>query len=368
MGRGQVYPAEGHSFVDDATGAHLRQVTSQASIHHHPFYYIPAYDDAMRHLVFVSHRSGRPELFLERRESGELLQLTEHDGLHEYSIHPSHDGRFVYFTSDTGAWRVDTDACDEELVLAFDTPDLSHGGEPGNAGGTTALSYDDAWWAVAVRVGDRARLVVIDLARGAAEVILERAAIGHPQFHPRDARLLRYAGRYDERMWTVRRDGTGNQLAYERQGKEWIVHETWHPRRRELLTTRWPHDVIGVDIDTGTVRTVCRLNAWHPMINADGTRMVTDTTFPDRGLQLFDPEGEGEPQLLCTSASSNVGSHWDTDHCPYDDGPVEVDSLQHTHPHPSFSPDGRRVVFTSDRGGHAQVYECEVPAQEGDDG
>ena len=26
-------------------------------------------------------------------------------------------------------------------------------------------------------------------------------------------------------------------------------------------------------------------------------------------------------------------------------------------PHPSFSPDGTRVVFTSDRTGYAQVYE-----------
>ena len=65
------------------TGAEIRQITAHPSIHHHPFYYIPAYDDAMRHLVFVSHRTGRPELFLELRDSGQLLQLTEHEGLAE---------------------------------------------------------------------------------------------------------------------------------------------------------------------------------------------------------------------------------------------------------------------------------------------
>ena len=93
--------------------------------------------------------------------------------------------------------------------------------------------------------------------------------------------------------------------------------------------------------------------------------MVCDTNFPDSGLQLFDlTEEECEPRLLCLSESSNVGTHWDTDHCPYDDGPVQVYAPQHTHPHPNFSPDGRLVVFTSDRSGWPQVYECRLGEEE----
>ena len=38
----------------------------------------------------------------------------------------------------------------------------------------------------------------------------------------------------------------------------------------------------------------------------------------------------------------------------------KVYAPQHTHPHPAFSPDGRFVVFTSDRSGYSQVYEVEV--------
>ena len=64
--------------------------------------------------------------------------------------------------------------------------------------------------------------------------------------------------------------------------------------------------------------------------------------------------------LLAESHSSNAGVHWNTDHCPYDDGPVQVYAPQHTHPHPSFSPDGSRVVFTSDHTGVAQLYEVTV--------
>jgi len=93
-----------------------------------------------------------------------------------------------------------------------------------------------------------------------------------------------------------------------------------------------------------------------------GSTLVSDTTYPDVGLILCDPRHDcGPVRSLCDSGASNRGQHWKNDHCPYDDGPVEVDAPQHTHPHPSFSTDGRRVVFTSDQSGYAQVYEVNLP-------
>ncbi len=361
MGRGSVYAAEGRTFRDAKTGAAMRQVTDHASIHHHPFYFVPAFDDAMHHLVFASYRTGRPELFMEVRESGQLVQLTEHDGLADWSMTPSHDGRYVYFTDRNGAWRVETESCREEQLASFETDNIREEGMVAAAMGTTALSFDDQWWAVPVNLGEVSRFVVINTDSGASEVILERDKIGHPAFHPDDSNLLRYAGPYQDRMWVIERDGSNNRLVYERNvaEKEWIVHETWVPGCRELVTAKWPHGVIGIDIDSGAVRQVTRQRAWHPMIDPGGTFMVTDTTFPDEGLLRFDAlDGVGEARVLCLTESSNVGAHWDTDHCPYDGGPVEVYAPQHTHPHPSFAPDGSCVVFTSDRSGHAQIYEC----------
>jgi oligogalacturonide lyase len=58
--------------------------------------------------------------------------------------------------------------------------------------------------------------------------------------------------------------------------------------------------------------------------------------------------------------ASSIGTHWNGPF-PYNHGPVKVHAPQHTHPHPRFSPDGRWVIFTSDRSGHAQLYECELP-------
>lgn len=363
MGKGSVFSAERRLLSERADGARVRQLTDFPCVHHHPFYYVPAWDDAMRWLFFVSHRTGLPQLYAEQTETGQIVQLTDREDLNEWSFHPSHDGGYVYFTAGSCGWRVQLESLAEECLIQFSDGPILPPGMVGDAMGTTSLSRDGRYWAVPVRRGKGAELHVIDTASGKSQIVAEGQSIGHPEFHPADSGLLRYAGSFGERMWVVNRDGTNNRLAYVRDAsrRQWIVHEVWHPLRRELLTVDWPRGMIGVDIDTGATRRVCAFNAWHAMISRDGRVMVCDTTFPDRGIFLFDPnDGIGRPHFLCNSKSSNKGDHWGIGYCPYDDGPVRVDAPQHTHPHPQLSPDGKRVLFTSDRTGHAQLYEAEI--------
>lgn len=365
MGKGDIWGPESRESSDPETGVSIRQVTTHPSIHHHPFYYVPAYDRAMRWLFFVSHRTGAPQLFAERRDTGELIQLTDRADLNPWSLHPSHDGRWLYFTTTTGGWRLsmsDGSGLQEERLIDLAGAAKSSG-MVGAGMGTTSLSHDDRWWAIAVRRAETSQLLIVDTQTGAGQVACENRVVGHPQFHPNDADLLRYGGPYDHRLWISHRDGSNHRQAYQRDAakKEWIVHECWRPHSREILTTNWPHGVMAVDIDTGRHRWVTRLHAWHSMVDPSGARMVADTKNPDIGLQLFDiGEGPAEPRLLCRSHSSNVGDHWNLDHCPYDDGPVEVYAPQHTHPHPTLSPDSARVLFTSDRSGYSQLYEADL--------
>ena len=373
MPAGDLLPSESAAAADPVTGVTVRRVTAHPSIHHHPFYYLPAYDDAMRTLLFVSHRTGRPELFAELRaggDAGRLLQLTDHPGLVEWSVHPSPDGRWVYFTDTHGGWRVPTDGSGHtEQLLDFRDRRATIPGMVGSAMGTTSLSRCGQWWAVPVRIGDVRRLFVVDTRALTHEVIHEAPDIGHPEFHPHDPTWLRFAGPYTARIWVIRRDGRDARLVFERDAaaRQWIVHETWNPTpppgiEREILTADWPHGVLGIDVATGAARRVTGFNAWHPSVSRDGTRMIADTVFPDIGLQLFDPRpGRTQRTTLCYPGASSRGDHWAVGHCPYDDGPIQVYAPQHTHPHPSFSPDGSRVVFTSDRSGHAQVYEAILP-------
>jgi oligogalacturonide lyase len=226
--------------------------------------------------------------------------------------------------------------------------------------GTTALSHDDRYWAVKFNVGKQANLAITDTQSGQSKIILQRDTVAHLQFCPDDNNLLFYAGPLTDRVWVIRRDGSGNRRLYQRAPGEWITHESWIPGTRELAITDWPHGVRAIHVDTGAERRVCNFNAWHPIADRSGKRMVADTNFPDIGLQLFDArDGIGLPMPIAYPQASSMGAHW-AGPFPYENGPIAVDAPQHTHPHPVFSPDGRYVLYTSDRTGYAQLYELDL--------
>ena len=374
MAKGTAYGPESRTFYDRRTGTQIRQVTTASALHHHPFFIIPAYDDAMQRLIFVSNRTGTPQIFAEERATGELRQLTDRPDLaeSEWSVHPSHDGKAVFFTAGTSGWRLDLETLEERELVDFDAAcksklagksaatAMKEKGMVAAAMGTTALSHDDKWWAVKFNIGKEAALAIVDTDTGEHDIILRRDSIAHLQFCPDDANLLYYAGPLTDRVWVIHRDGSGNRRLYARNSEknEWITHETWIPRTRELAFVDWPRGVRCINVDTGTERQVTTFNAWHAISNPDGTCMVADTNFPDIGIQIFDPrDGIGEPQTLCYPDASAIGEHWNGPF-PYAEGPVQVYAPQQTHPHPSFSPDGQHVVFTSDRSGYAQIYEA----------
>jgi len=354
MGKGSVHASESRWLADAATGRRVRQVTQHPSIHHHPFFFVPPWDDAMRRLLFVSHRTGAPQLFAEVDDR--LVQLTDRPDLAEWSFHPSHNGRFVVFVAGTQAVRLDLETLAEEVLADFGRVEMREKGMVGAAMGTTTLSRDDRYWAIPVKVGSVSRFFVVDLATQTSRVILERDTIGHPQFCPDDSSLIFYAGPLTDRLWLVNRDGSGNRRLWQREHKlQWITHESWLRGRREVAFVDWPHGMRAVNVDTAAVRRITRFPAWHAHPDDTGSWIACDTNFPDLGIHRF-TIGEDQAEKLCEPKSSSVGAHW-AGPFPYNDGPREVYAPQHTHPHPRPSPDGRRVLYTSDVSGHAQLYE-----------
>jgi oligogalacturonide lyase len=360
--RGRRFAPEGSLTIDPVTKRKVRQVTAHPSIHHHPFFFVPAYDRAGERMIFVSYRTGAPQIFFEDRSTGELVQVTDRDDLADWSIYPAPDGSCVYFTAGTGAWKVSLEDFSETQLADFGAVEMREKGMVGAAMGTTALSASGRWWAIPVKAGKVSRFVLVDTQLGTSGVILERDTIGHPQFCPDDENLILYAGPLTDRVWTVQRDGGGNRRVYEREDRaQWVTHEVWLPGRRAIAFVDWPRGLRLIDLDSGDAKWLSRFPAWHAAPDGAGRRFVCDTNFPDRGIHVI-PLDDAPPAKLCASGATSEGTHWGGPF-PYNDGPVAVEARQHTHPHPRFSPDGSRVVFTSDRTGHAQIYELELTGE-----
>jgi oligogalacturonide lyase len=111
-----------------------------------------------------------------------------------------------------------------------------------------------------------------------------------------------------------------------------------------------------IDVDRGVMRWLTTFPAWHAAPDDQGLFFVCDTNAPDQGLQTYDIDDEDDVKPLCQSLASSQGEHWGGPF-PYNDSPPALETALHTHPHPRFSPDNSRVLFTSDRTGHAQLYE-----------
>ena len=121
MAKGSVYPSESRSFYDRCTGTYIRQITTSSCLHHHPFFIIPAYDNAMQRMIFISYRTGTAQIFAEERATGELRQLTDRPDISEWSVHPGRNGKAVFFTAGTSGWKLDIETLEErELVNFFD--------------------------------------------------------------------------------------------------------------------------------------------------------------------------------------------------------------------------------------------------------
>lgn len=350
-----VLPAEGQ-IVAETEDAIIRQVTTAPARHHHPFFFVEAYDAAMRYLLFLSHRTGSPQICIEDRDTGALVQLTDEADLAEWSVIASRDGAWIYYVAGHVGKRVSPVTGAVEELVDFGPAEMREAGMVGAAMGTTALSASGRYWAVPVKTGPVSRFWLIDTEGGAADVFLERPTIGHPQFCPDDDNLILYAGPMTDRVWVTDRQGNDRRIFRRSHDLQWITHEVWRPGHRSVLFVDWPNGMGEIDPDSGAVRRVTEFPVWHGAPDARGARLVCDTNFPDRGLHILDLGGSSPPRFVHASQATSQGAHW-AHPFPYNNGPVKVHAPQHTHPHPRFSPDGSRIVFTSDRSGEAQVYE-----------
>lgn len=368
------YASEHSVERDPATGVVVHRLTAAPCINHATYFLQSSITPDGGALLFTSYRTGSPQLFsVEPFPDGPIRQWTCGEPIHPFSpaIHPG--GEVVFFVRGGAIFQIRRDTLEEAAIVCFE----------GAQFGEVSLSPCAGWLTAAARRGAQNGIVAGRVDGSEWRFIPVPRTVIHPQFHPLEPEWIEFAADPAPRMHRVRRDGTAMECLYQHSNDEFVVHETFLGRTGDLVYTVWPHALWRLDWQSLERTLICRFNAWHITPNRAGTLVLCDTNHPDLGIFLVETSS-GRRFPVCQSRASGRGSQWRTSRYALAEdfaaarstvpsGTLSwmenaVDTVygpQWTHPHPSFSPDERMVVFTSDRSGHPQVYAAEIAADGG---
>ena len=372
------------SYRDPTTGAKVLQWTDGEANSQHLYFTSPSVTQDDRWLVFLSDRSGHPNLHVIDRRDGASRQLSANtSGLLRSYVYPQGTLRGlskaspcldpvrnrVFYLRDDAMYFVELDAADGERRLC-DLPagwvtaftHISPDGATLCVPCTDPRAFVDevpTQWDQMRKVPDRmaqegllTRLLVIEVATGQTRVAAEVPFwVTHVQFDPAGTGriLFNREGFQDngdrpahQRIWCLEPEGAFRPLAPEPPG-EWRSHENWaldgqsivyHGGRegRAFLAARtWEGELLSEVSLEG-------IEFWHATAALDGRSLFVDR--PDGLISMVDP------------ANRRV-----VDICRHD----SIVESQDAHPHPITTFTGRSILFTSIRTGRCQVYEAFLP-------
>lgn len=212
----------------------------------------------------------------------------------------------------------------------------------------------------------RQRLLSIDIASGKAAVIHEEQRyIGHAMYRPFDDHTMGFCHEgphdlVDARIWLIDEDGRNLRRVREHAPGEACMHEFWVPDGSRLMWVSyvkgsqqrfiWAADPAGGRNEVIMPMPPCA----HLMSNFNGSLLVGDGA--GQLGDVIDKDGHAfEPDPYIHLFDLKTRSHRPV--CRHDTSWAEYrGSTQTTHPHPSFTPDERQVLFSSDRDGKVALY------------
>jgi oligogalacturonide lyase len=379
---GTVFPPEWRWLVDAQTGRPVQQLTALGS-NYQLYFYNPSVTPDGRSLVFYSDRTGLSNLFRLDLASGEILQLTDAGparaeywpfsppirGVAACLAALGDEGRAVYYFEGNALQAVDLDGRQGRRVL-----DLPVGRRPSilhaDAAGRTLVfaTWDEALfqaWSQRAYAGERfagddffqettSTIERVDPRSGQAEEVLRRPAfwINHALVHPTRPHQILFCHEFTsqpDRMWLLDTQAGSCAPVPGQAPDEWYEHEFWSADgervcfhggwkgQPERAFCGWYEPASG-QRQTFAHATPGRAYA-HYNLHPGGRAMVTDgEARPGCISRVHLRDGQQVFEVLCR-------------HDSYE--PVED---QRAHPHPSFTPDGRRVVFTANHGGRSNIY------------
>ncbi len=339
-----VWGPEWGEYTDERTGARVRMLTQGASNDVIVYQTHPMWTPNMKYLVFQSNRAGYSAPHALRMKTGKIHVITDFEtGLFViarkddclYAIH-GQDLVCVHVAKKSQAGKKITSQPDwisglrGGLSLDADEKVLYTGAE---------LEKDKKW-----------ALVAVDLQTGVWRILTELDfLIGHVQANPFQSGVVMFChetgGDAPQRTWVLKNGATRPEPFYKETYGEWVTHEVWWRPDRAIFTiwpydeehTQKPHGILSADLKTGKPVLHSQYRAWHTHGSPDGKWAMGDDF--DRNIWLVRVE-TGERRLL-TQGHLGKGCK--------------------THPHGSFTPDGKGIVFNSSRNGSENIFLAELP-------
>ena len=357
------------------TGRTVRQLTTFRGHSHHLYFTNPGWWDEGKRLLFGSDRRGRRNLFSLELDSGEITQHTDSDmpgppvesTFMDASINPMRPECTFWRGMDLIAIDLSTNRerrlwrCPDGFfpsnqgfnsngnLLYFGLlENLTHRIEMALLQGY--VGFADYWEAQPL-----CRLMKFNMETGRAEILHEEKCwLGHINPSPTQPHLFTFChegpwDRVDHRIWVFDSNtGYKHPVCAPAPG-QMVGHEYWLSDGLHIgyhgydkVSESFVFGSVCHD-DTGRRDIFSKISTGHThsldfsLVIGDGE---LDFEVPVIRIFPLDRDGDSAPRILCRHDSSF--------------------RTQQMHPHPRISPDGKKVIFTSDRSSYGQVYEVEI--------
>ena len=354
-------PSAKRCFHDERTGREIWQLSQNDATSFAPYMYRRGFSHDERYVIYSSNRTGVWEVFRVEIETGETAQLTQNVGydIEHVALTMNPSGREAFLIAGTTIRAVDVQTGAERVVLNYahlTGGKLAHSFSLTEDGKRLLIHYP--------RKGDGRTAIALGSAMGTEsngeEIYVfdeNTQRITHTLFCPTDSDILTYNRQPDRqnelnappevraRCWKLNlRTGEDVPFLIMPPGFR-ATHEYWSPDGKRLFFHRkhvpnWVPASIGSLPASGGEPTIHfetdKIKLGHSSLNAAMTHLVSDSQEPKQNPLLLIDLATTHAETLCWPNASGAGHP--------------------NHIHPSFSPSGRYVLYTSDASGWAQVF------------
>jgi len=358
---GKVYPSERTAIENKESAYEVTQWTKAGS-NNHLYFNIESFLDA-NHFMFYSDRSGRNNLFMMDIASGTMTQMTDEKELTQSAWHLP-QLHTLWFQTRKELKAMDTKTFEVRTVFVLDSLRPESFAVTCDGKYLVFAANKNPGFSVNHSTGPCA-LFRMDLATKVIKQISPDMGfkLGHVQTSPVDPTRVSYCwqhiyekgapgmvGSTPNRIWWNNIEGTdGGPVGIQEFGLH-RTHEFWFPDGKRMGYSARYHfgpnkgkQFIGIITPDGKENFMMPVpvSSSHNQIFSDNKHWVSDL-YDGNNLVLFTIEGKeiAKKEVLYKHDSSMEG--------------------QPSHPHPHFSPDGKYIVFSTDRSGKPQVYTVKV--------